>query len=106
MSQRRTFFERLFDFSFDSAIAPQVVGVLYGIALAGIGLAVLAAIFGGLARGAGSFFAALIIAPIVAFIYLLFIRVALEGLVAGIKTAQNTTEMVKLLRQIRNERRI
>ena len=55
----------------------------------------------------GSFFSGLMIivlSPIGAIVYLLFIRVGLEALVAGIITAKNTTEIKEYVRQIRNEK--
>lgn len=90
MNQNKGFFERLFDLSFSSFIAPQIVGILY---VLGLGAAVLA----GLAATLSSFtydpvrgFGTLVGWIIGLFIYAIFLRVSLESFVAIIRTAENT----------------
>ena len=104
MTRKKSFFRKLVDFSFSDFIAPRVVGVIYFLSIIGVALAVLGAIFsslfyGGILQAIGT----LVVAIIAAAVYLLFIRVGLEALVAGIKTAENTTEIKEYLRQMRNE---
>ena len=107
MTTNKSFFASLFDFSFSNFVAPRIVGIIYGLSIVGVILALLGMIVGGLVMVIdGAFFSGLItiiVSPIVAVVYLLFIRVALEGLAAGIVTAKNSTEIREYVRQIRNE---
>ncbi len=105
MARRKSFGRTLVDFSFSDFVAPRVVGVIYFLSILGVALAVLGAIFSALFHG-GIFHAigTLVVALIVAIVYLLFIRVGLEALVAGIKTAENTNEIKEFVRQIRDEK--
>lgn len=111
MNTKKGFFASLFDFSFSNFVARRIVGIIYGLSIVGVVLAMLgviaASIFGGfyggfiywLIRVVGT----IVISTIVAVVYLLFIRVSLEALVAGIVTAENSTEIKDYVRQIRNE---
>mgnify|MGYP000721970946 CR=1 FL=1 len=111
MTTKKSFFASLFDFSFSNFIAPRIVGIIYGLSIVGVVLALLGIITASLFNGFyGGFFFGLIrlvgtivISTIVAIVYLLFIRVGLEGLVAGIVTAENSNEIREYVRQIRNE---
>lgn len=104
MPRRKNFGQKLVDFSFSDFVAPRVVGVIYFLSIIGVALAVIGAIFAAFFQG-GIFpaIAALVMGPIIAMVYLLFIRVGLEALVAGIITAENTSEIKEFLRQIRDE---
>jgi uncharacterized membrane protein len=104
MLQRKSFFESLVDFSFANFIATRLVGIIYGISIVCIALAVLGIALGSFSQGFFTGLGALIISPLVGFLYLLIIRIALESMVAGIRTAENTSEIKEYLRQMRNER--
>lgn len=101
---RKSFLTSLLDFSFSDFVATRIVGIIYGISILGIILLILATIVGGFGNSFGAGLGALIISPIIGLLYLLFIRVCLESLVVGIRTAENTTEIKELVRQIRNEK--
>ena len=101
---KKTFLSSLFDFSFSDFIATKVVGIIYGLSILGIILFILATIVVGFGNSFAAGIGALIISPIIALLYLLFVRVGLESLIAGIRTAENTTEIREFVRQIRNEK--
>ena len=98
---RKNFFNILFDFSFSSFIATRVVGLIYGLAIFFIGILMLFIIGAGFNNGFFSGLGSLILAPIIGLIYLLFVRVGLESLIAGIKTAENTSQIKNYIKQFR-----
>ena len=98
MSKDSRFFAALFDFSFSRFITPKVVGLLYVLVMLFAGVILLGIISSGFNNGFLSGLGSLIVAPIVALTYLLFARLSLEALVAGIKTAENTSEMKQYLK--------
>ncbi|MEL6939839.1 MAG: DUF4282 domain-containing protein [Cyanobacteria bacterium J06598_1] len=91
MTQNKGFFARLFDLSFSSFIAPQIVGILYVLGLVGATLFALKVVqeaFRWLefTEGVGT----LVVTVISLFIYAILSRVALESFVAIIRTAEST----------------
>ncbi len=91
MNQNKGFFEKLFDLSFSSFVAPQIVGALYVLGLIGGVLFALNAVntafrWGGFLTGLGT----LIASVVSLLIYAIFLRVSLESFVAIIRTAENT----------------
>ena len=87
----------LFDLSFKKFVAPLVAKVVYILAMIGIVIAYLAWVVIAFQGGAGyGLVVLLIIGPILSLLYLAFIRVSLEALLASIFTAQNTAELVRL----------
>lgn len=87
----------LFDLSFKKFVAPLVAKVVYILAMIGIVIAYLAWVVIAFQGGAGyGLVVLLIIGPILSLLYLAFIRVGLEALLAAIFTAQNTAELVRL----------
>lgn len=91
MQTNKNFFERLFDLSFSSFIAPQIVGILYILGLISGALFALRAVFaafefGGFTTGVGT----LVFAGIALLVYAIFLRVSLESFIAIIRTAENT----------------
>ena len=91
MYQNKGFFEKLFDISFSSFIAPQVVGVLYVVGLIGAVFFALNVIYQALRFGGPTGgFISLIGCIIGLFVYAIVSRVSLESLVAVIRTAENT----------------
>jgi len=71
----------LFDFSFKEFITPKIVSILYGLSIAGIGLAILVNIIGGFAISGGAGLAALIVGIIAFFLGVTYMRVLLEVMV-------------------------
>lgn len=90
MSQSKNFFSDLFDFSFSKFIAPRIVGLLYILSILASGLGILFAVLGSLSQGIQSGIIALIFAPVLFLLYVIFIRVGLEGMVIAFRTAENT----------------
>jgi uncharacterized membrane protein YgcG len=85
----------LFDLSFQRFIAPSIAKVVYVLAM--IGIALIYLLFVVRAFDASTGFGVLVlfvIGPLVSLIYLVFIRVFLEALLAQILTAQNTSALV------------
>ena len=82
---REGFFQGLMDTRFDHLITPSLIRVLYVISIVLIGLAMLGAIIAGFAESAGSGIVLLILAPIVALLYLIATRVWLELVIVVFK---------------------
>jgi hypothetical protein len=90
MVQPRGFFGSLFDFSFSSFVAVKVVGVLYAIGVFFAGVFSIFIAFSGFSKSFVLGIVTILLAPIVFLLYVTGIRVGLEGLVASIRTAENT----------------
>ncbi|NJL83945.1 MAG: DUF4282 domain-containing protein [Chloroflexaceae bacterium] len=87
--------DALWDFSFKKFFAPKIAGILYAF---GIFFAVLSCLgligtnfWIGFLPGVGI----LIISPIVALFWIICIRIALEGLIAVIRVAEESIEIAK-----------
>lgn len=89
-NQNRGFFSKLFDFSFSSFVAPQIVGVLYILGLISFALIALSAIFTVLRFSGGAGLIAAVSYIFGFFVYAIGLRVFLESIVAQIRTAENT----------------
>lgn len=98
MTQDRGFISKLFDFSFSEFIAIQIVGVLYLLGVIVAALAALAILIGGFTQGFATGIGAVIVAPIVFFLYVIFIRIGLEAFIASIRTVENTRRMAEFLK--------
>ncbi len=89
--------KELFDLSFTRFVAPSVARIVYIVLVVVVALsyliAVIAAFRTGLAYG---LFVLVIIGPLFAVFYLVLARVGLESLIATIRTAENTAELVRL----------
>ncbi|CAN5589447.1 hypothetical protein BH23CYA1_BH23CYA1_18910 [soil metagenome] len=90
MNQRRGFFAKLFDFSFSTFVAPQVVGVLYILGLIGAVLFALIAIVSGFQFSPIEGVITLIASLVGLLVYSIVLRVSLESFIAIIRTAENT----------------
>lgn len=87
--------DALWDFSFKKFFAPKVIGILYGM---GILVAALGCLFfirlgfqGGFLPGMGAMF----LSPILLLLYVTGIRIALEGLIAVIRVAEESVAIAK-----------
>jgi uncharacterized membrane protein len=100
MTQKKSFLESLFDFSFNNFVAIRVIGVLYIISIALISLVCLGVIFGTLTSGdIGRILGVLIFTPLGWIFYVILIRIGLESLAAAIKTSENTAQMLEIMRK-------
>ncbi|MCY0904640.1 DUF4282 domain-containing protein [Arthrobacter sp. H14-L1] len=87
----------LFDLSFNRYIAPTVAKIVYILAMVIIALGYLIFVISSFRANAFlGVVVLLILGPLVGLLYLVFIRIGLESLLASIKTAQNTAELVRL----------
>lgn len=87
----------LLDLSFTKFIAPSVAKVVYILIMVMLAIfyigAVIAAFQGNAAFG---FLTLLILGPLFVLLYLVLARVGLEALIASIRTAENTGELVRM----------
>jgi apolipoprotein N-acyltransferase len=95
MASQKGFFELLFDFSFSRFLALRIIGFLYGLGIFFAGILTLIIIIGAFSSGFWSGLGSLVISPIVFLLYLIGVRMVLEGFVASIRTAENTTQLVE-----------
>lgn len=102
MTRDNRFFKTLFDFSFSRFITTKIIGLVYAIALFFIGCIVLVIVGNSFRNGFFAGIGFLIVAPLIALIYIMLVRIGLESLVAGIKTAENTSRIVKYLDEREN----
>ena len=90
MHHNKGFFEKLFDFSFSSFIAPQIVGVLYGVGLLGGALSALSYVLRSFSASFANGLFSMIAAAVGLLIYTIILRVSLESFIALIRTADST----------------
>jgi hypothetical protein len=93
------FLASLFDVEFKSLITTKVIKVLYILSMIVIGLAALAFVVAAFANSvAGGLIVLLIVAPLVALLYLIYVRVLLEIVIAVFRIMETNTELVTLQR--------
>ncbi|MGL3805273.1 DUF4282 domain-containing protein [Paeniglutamicibacter sp. R2-26] len=90
--------KQLFDFNFDSFVTPRIVKIVYilitvGLAVLYVGMVVSAFVSENALLG---ILVLLVVGPLVTIIYLALARMGLESLVATIRTAEHTGELVRL----------
>jgi hypothetical protein len=91
----RGFFASLFDFSFTSLVTTKIIKALYVISVIVIGLSSLGLVVAAFHRSAAAGLVVLIIvAPLVALLWLIYTRVILELFIAHFPIAENTSELV------------
>ncbi|KNC20279.1 hypothetical protein AC792_01510 [Arthrobacter sp. RIT-PI-e] len=86
----------LFDFSFTTFVAPSIAKIVYLLVMAVIAVSYL--LFVVTAFQASTAFGVvvlLVVGPLFALFYLVLARVGLESLIATIRTAENTGELVR-----------
>src|SRR5260370_16646453 len=90
MTEGKSFFERLLDFSFQHAITQKYAKLLYGIHLL-LGLIVATwYVFTGFQTSTSQGLLTLLLALVGYFLWILYVRVVLEVLVTSFRTAANT----------------
>lgn len=86
----------LFDFSFTTFVAPSIAKIVYILVMAVIALAYLFAVIAAFSADAVAGLLVLVfVGPLVGILYLVLARVGLESLIATIRTAENTSELVR-----------
>ncbi len=95
MSVSKGFFKLLFEFSFSRFIGIRIIGVLYGLGILFAALFALMFLIGGFSWGFLQGVLALILSPLLFLLYVIVLRIILEGFVATLRTAENTTQLVE-----------
>ena len=97
--EQKGFFGSLFDVSFTSFVTIRIIKVIYIITLVLIGIAALVFIVASFADSVGAgLFVLIIAAPLVSLLYVIYVRVLLEIVIAIFRIAENTGDSVALLR--------
>ncbi len=84
------FFSLLFDLSFSKFIGIRIIGLIYGVGGIFIFLISLTSLISGFQAGQGLL--AFLLSPVLFLSLLISFRIVLEGFVASLKTAENTSE--------------
>jgi len=99
-SQRKGFFSSLFDFSFSSLVAPSIIKVIYGLALAGIAIEALFWVYIGLHAGTSLGLALVVIGvPLITLLSIVWTRVILEFLIVIFRILESNQELVELAKR-------
>ena len=93
--QQKGFFGKLFDFSFQHFITPTIIAVLYVLAIIFAVAASVAFIVAGFNIRTSIGIVFVILSPIVFLLYTIIFRVVLESMVALVRIAQNTTDLLE-----------
>lgn len=90
--------KELFDFNFDSFVTPKIVKLVYILITIGLGIMYLIMVISAFASREPvlGFLILIVVGPLVVLIYLALARMGLESLIATIRTAQNTGELVRM----------
>lgn len=89
------FFGGLFDLSFTEFVTTRVIKALYILAIVISGIVALGLFIGGIAKGGGMAFLAIILSPIAFFLYILMARIWLEVIIVLFRIAENTGRLVE-----------
>ena len=93
------FLASLFDVEFKSLVTTKVIKVLYILSMIGIGLVALAFVVAAFNNNAAAGLLVLIIvAPLMSLLYLVYVRVLLEIVIAVFRIMETNTELVALQR--------
>jgi len=93
--QSKGFFAKLFDFSFRDFITPTIIAIIYGILIAVAGIGAIVLIVSGFSQAWYLGLLALVFSPVIFLLYVVMFRVYLEIIVALIRIAQNTTDLLR-----------
>ena len=100
MSSQPSFFGTLFDFSFSRFITLRLVRFLYVVSVIVLVLAMIVVIFGGFTEAVSGveMVGYLVLGPVLAFLYLLLVRVWLELVVVVFRIGETASEIRDFLR--------
>lgn len=93
--QNKTFFQTLFDFSFSGFISIELIRVLYMISILMAGIAVIAGILAAFSNSFGVGIGAILLAPVIFLVYVLFSRVLFEVFIVIFKIADSLEEIAE-----------
>ena len=90
--------KNLFDLSFTRFVSPSIAKIVYILIMIGLAVTYLVFVIAAFAsrQPVMGFLVLLVIGPLFVLIYLALARIGLESLIAGIRTAENTAELVRL----------
>jgi hypothetical protein len=91
------FFGKLFDLTFTKFVTPSLVQLIYGLGMALILLVWLVALIASLTQGFMAFLGMLVIGTIVAFLYLLMLRVWMELIIILFRLGDTTQQIATAL---------
>lgn len=93
------FFASLFDISFSSLVATKVIKIIYVLSMILIGLFALVFVAGAFSNSvAAGLFTLIILAPLAALLYLIYVRVILEVIICVFRIMETNVELVSLQR--------
>ena len=92
------FLASLFDVSFSSLVTTRVIKVLYILSMVLIGLGMLVTIGAAFSNSAATGLVILILSPLIALLYLIYVRVLLELVIAIFRIMESNVELVALQR--------
>lgn len=101
MTQRKNFFQALFDFSFSNFVSLKIIGILYGILIGLFALVTLSIMFSGFTIG---FFYGMgyLIGALLGFCLLVILaRISLETMIVLFKVAENTAAIANNTKEIK-----
>jgi hypothetical protein len=93
--EQKGFFESLFDLSFSSLITTRIIKVIYILGMVVVGIAVIGMIVAGFSESVGGGIALLIFSPLIALLYIIFLRVWLELIMVMFKINDNVEIIAK-----------
>ena len=93
MSNQKSMYAGLSDFSFQDLVTPQLLKPLYAIALLAGGISLVVFVFQALQQSPAQGLLALVFGLIGLVVWILYIRVALEVVVVLFRIAENTRRM-------------
>jgi uncharacterized protein DUF4282 len=98
-TMEKGFFGSLLDISFTSLVATKVIKVLYVLSIVLIGLMALVFVVSAFTQSVGAgIFTLLIVAPLAALLYLIYVRVILEVIICIFRIMETNVELVGLQR--------
>ncbi|MFJ2619058.1 DUF4282 domain-containing protein [Glutamicibacter sp. NPDC087344] len=87
----------LFDFDFRKFVTPSIIKIVYILIMVLLAVSYLAIVIGSFRANVGlGFLVLIVLGPLFCLIYLVLARAGLESLIAQIRTAENTAELVRL----------
>ena len=87
----------LFDLDFRRFVTPTIIKIVYILIMVMLAIGYLVAVFSSFQASTGfGIFTLLILGPLFVLLYLVLARASLESLLAAIRTAENTAELVRL----------
>lgn len=90
--------KNLFDLSFTKFVSPSIARIVYILIMVALGIGYIGVVIAAFASRNVilGILVMLVIGPLVVLIYLALARIGLESLVAGIRTAENTAELLRI----------